>query len=314
MLFDPEGIVGAVVRDQMQARGIILRAVRDALVIAPPLVVTHGEIDRIADTLRAVLDDILQQIQVVGDDRALAELTAGGGALKGLTCLVTGASRGIGAAVAERYAAEGARVVLAARSQAALDAVADRIRRAGGQAATLELDLGDPMATKGLAKRLGDKLGRLDVVVANHGLLGPIAPLADAPDAAFDQTIAVNLTGTWRLLRELDPLLRASPSGRAILVTSGAALGAMADWGAYAASKAGLEALARAYAAETRSSGVRVNMVDPGEVRTGMRASAFPDEDPNRLPTPEEIAGVFVRLASPACGFTGARVPASVEV
>lgn len=314
ILYDPEGVVGAVVRDQMQNRGIIVRAVRDALVIAPPLVVTRREIDRIADTLGAVLDDILEQIHIVGDDRALAELTAGGNALKGLTCLITGASQGIGAAVAERYAAEGARVVLAARSQKELDAVADRIRRTGGQAATLALDLGDPAATDGLAKRLGDKLGRLDVVVANHGVLGPIAPLADGPDEAFDRTIAVNLTGTWRLLRELDPLLRASPSGRALLVTSGVTQGAMPEWGAYAASKAGLEALARAYAAETRSTKVRVNLVDPGEVRTSMRATAFPQEDPNRLPRPEEITGVFVRLASPACGFTGARVPATVEV
>lgn len=314
ILYDPEGLVGAVVRDQMQARGVIVRAVRDALVIAPPFVVTHREIDRIADTLRLVLDDILEQIGVVGDDRALAEIAAGGSALKGLTCLVTGASRGIGAAVAERYAAEGARVVLAARSQAELEAVAARIRKAGGQAATLALDLSDPAATEGLGKRIGEKLGRLDVVVANHGVLGEIAPLAEVPDAVFDQAISVNLTATFRLLRELDPLLRAAPNGRVLMVTSGAAQGAMPDWGAYAASKAGLEALARAYAAETRSGRVRVNLVDPGEVRTGMRAAAFPEEDPNRLPTPEEITGVFVRLASPACSFSGARVPASVEV
>jgi len=314
ILYEPEGIVAAVVRDQMQNRGVIVRAVRDALVIAPPLVVTHGEIDRVADTLRDVLDDILEQIGVVGDDRALTEMTAGGGALKGLTCLVTGASRGIGAAVAERYAAEGARVVLAARSQTELDTVAERIRRTGGQAATLVLDFEDPAATQGLARRIGEKLGRLDVVVANHGLLGPIAPLAEGPDDGFDRVIGVNLTATWRLLRELDPLLRASPSGRALLVSSGAAQGAVPDWGAYAASKAGLEALARAYAAETRLTNVRVNLVDPGEVRTSMRAAAFPDEDPNRLPKPGEITGVFVRLASPACGFTGARVPATVEV
>lgn len=314
ILYDPEGIVGAVVRDQMQNRGVIVRAVRDALVIAPPLVVTHREIDRIADTLRAVLDDILEQIGIVGDDRALAEMTASGGALRGLTCLITGASRGIGAAVAERYAAEGARVVLAARSQADLDVVAERIRTSGGQAATLALDLSDPAAVEGLAKRIGEKLGRLDVVVANHGVLGELGPVADASDDDFDRTVAVNLTATYRLLRELDPLLRAAPTGRAVLVTSGAAQGALPDWGAYAASKAGLEALARAYAAETRSTRLRVNLVDPGEVRTSMRATAFPEEDPNRLPRPEEIVGVFVRLACPACTFTGARVPATVEV
>ena len=127
MMFDPEGIVAAVVRDQMQNRGIILRAVRDALVIAPPFVVTHRELDRIVDTLRVVLDDIWDQVAVVAEDRALAEQVSGGRALAGLTCLITGASRGLGAAVAERYAAEGARVVLAARSEPDLDAVAKRI-------------------------------------------------------------------------------------------------------------------------------------------------------------------------------------------
>ena len=312
--FDPEGIVAAVVRDQMQARGVIIRAVRDALVIAPPLVVTHREIDRLVDTLITVMRDIYSKVRIVGLDRELGEWTAGGRALAGLTCLVTGASRGLGAAVAERYAAEGARVVLTARSESDLDAVARRIRAAGGQAATLALDLADPKATEGLAKRISDKLGRLDVVVANHGVLGPLDPLPDFSDAAFDQVIDVNLTGTWRLLRELDPLLRAAPQGRVLVVTSGAAENAPPGWSAYAAAKAGLEALVRAYAAETMSTRLSVNLVDPGEVRTGMRASAFPDEDPNRLPTPSQIAGVFVRLASSRCAFSGARVPATVEV
>ncbi len=314
MMFDPEGIVAAVVRDQMQARGIILRAVRDALVIAPPFVVTHRELDRIVDTLRVVLDDIWDQVAVVAEDRALADQIDGGRALAGLTCLVTGASRGLGAAVAERYAAEGARVVLAARSESDLDAVAQRIRAAGGQVATLALDLGDPQATAGLAKRIGDKLGRLDVLVANHGVLGGLHPTPDIEDAEFDRVIDVNLNGTWRLIRELDPLLRAAPAGRVLVVSSGAAQACPPDWAAYAASKAGLEALVRAYAAESRATSLRVNLVDPGEVRTGMRAAAFPEEDPNRLPTPQQVTGVFVRLASPACAISGARVPATVEV
>lgn len=308
--FDPPGIVAAVVRDQMQQRGIILRAVRDALVIAPPLVVRHAEIDRIVDTLGEVLELIRRELGLVEEDRALAAATAGGRALEGLTCLVTGASRGIGAAVAERYAAEGARVVLAARSQAGLDAVAARIRAAGGQAASLVIDFADPGAVAGLAARIAAKLGRLDVLVADHGMLGELLPAAALDATLFDRVLEVNVTSVFRLLRELDPLLRASPSGRVLVVSSGAAEGEHPDWSAYAASKAALEALARSYAAETRGTALRVNIVDPGEVRTGMRAAAFPDERPDRLRAPAAVTDVFVRLASPACGFTGSRVPA----
>ncbi|MEQ9330140.1 aminotransferase [Thalassobaculum sp.] len=308
--FDPVGVVAAVVRDQMQQRGVILRAVRDALVVAPPLVVSHAEIDRIVDTLAEVLDLIRDELGLVEADRALAEATAGGRALEGLTCLVTGASRGIGAAVAERYAAEGARVVLAARSQKDLDAVAARIRDAGGQAATLAIDLADPDAVAGLAGRLAGKLGRLDVLVANHGMLGEVLPTAAMDGGLFDRVVAVNLTAVFRLVRELHPLLAESPAGRVLVVSSGAAEGEHSGWSAYAASKAGLEALARGYAAETRDSGIRVNIVDPGEVRTAMRAAAFPAEDPEGLTEPAAVTDVFVRLATPACGFTGARVPA----
>ncbi|MEQ8399162.1 aminotransferase [Thalassobaculum sp.] len=311
--FDPPGLVAAVIRDQMQQRGIILRAVRDALVIAPPLVVTHAEIDRIVGTLGDVLDLVRRELGLVEQERELAAATAGGRALDGLTCLVTGASRGIGAAVAERYAAEGARVVLAARSQVELDAVAGRIRAAGGQAATLAIDLSDPTAVEGLAGRLAGKLGGLDVLVANHGMLGSLLPTAELDATLFDRVVEVNVTSAFRLLRELDPLIRASRSGRVLMVSSGAAEGEHADWSAYAASKAALEALARAYAAETRETSVRVNVIDPGEVRTGMRASAFPNERPERLPEPAAITDAFVRLASPACQFTGARVPAETR-
>lgn len=310
LLFDPPGIVGAVVRNQMQQRGVILRAVRDALVIAPPFVVSHAEIDRVVDTLRAVLDGVTREIEVVAANQELAQATAGGQALKGLTCLVTGASRGIGAAVAERYAAEGARVVLAARDETELERVAKHIRDAGDQVATLAVDLTDTEAVAGLGDRIAAKLGKLDVVVANQGMLGDLAPMAEIAEEGFDSVIDTNLTATFRLIQALDPLLRASRAGRVLMVTSGAAEGEVPRWGAYAASKAGLEALARAYAAETRNTAIRVNLVDPGEVRTVMRASAFPEEDPNRLPTPSAITDAFVRLASPACSFTGARVPA----
>jgi len=310
LLFEPSGIVGAVVRTQMQQRGVILRAVRDALVIGPPFVVSHAEIDRIVDTLASVLDGVAREIELVAANQDLAQATAGGRALAGLTCLITGASRGIGAAVAERYAAEGARVVLAARSESLLNTVAERIRKAGGQAATLAIDLTDADAVAGLSDRIASKLGNLDVVVASHGVLGDLAPLPEITDDGFDTVVTANLTATFQLIRALDPLLRASAAGRVLLVTSGAADGEVPRWAPYAASKAGLEALARAYAAETRDTAIRVNLIDPGEVRTDMRAAAFPEEDPNRLPLPSAMTDAFVRLASPLCSFTGARVPA----
>jgi NAD(P)-dependent dehydrogenase (short-subunit alcohol dehydrogenase family) len=234
-----------------------------------------------------------------------------GRALEGRIALVTGASRGIGAAVAERFAAEGAHVVALARSEEALTRLDDRIRAAGGEATLVPLDLTDGAAIDRLGGVLAERYRRLDALVGNAAMLGDLSPLAHIAPREWERIIAVNLTANWRLIRSMDPLLRASDSGRVIFVTSGVARRPLAYWGAYAVSKAALEMLALIYAAEVAKTRVRVNIVDPGVVRTAMRARAMPGEDPAALPPPEAIAGTFVDLASPSCARHGEVVAAA---
>jgi NAD(P)-dependent dehydrogenase (short-subunit alcohol dehydrogenase family) len=223
------------------------------------------------------------------------------GRLADRIALVTGASRGIGAAVARRFADEGAHVVATARTVGGLEELDDRIRKAGGSATLVPLDLADGAAIDRLGQALFERFGRLDVLAACAGDLGTLTPVAHIKPPEWDRVLAINLSANYRLIRGLDPLLRASASGRAIFVTSGAAQGAHAYWGSYAVSKAGLEMLALLYAAETRQSQLRVNLVNPGAVRTAMRAKAYPGEDPNSLPAPDDITEVFVELAEAAC-------------
>ena len=228
------------------------------------------------------------------------------GRLAGRIALVTGASRGIGAAVAKRYAAEGAKLVLAARTVGGLEEVDDEIRLAGGEEATLvPLDLRDFDAIDQLGAALYQRFGRLDVLVGNAGVLGVLSPLGHIDPRVWQETIDVNLTANWRLIRSLDPLLRQSEAGRAIFVTSGAADAARAYWGPYAVSKIALEMLVKTYAAELAKTEVRVNLVSPGVVRTRMRAQAFPGEDPLKLAAPEDVTEVFVELAAAACNRNG---------
>ncbi len=213
--------------------------------------------------------------------------------------LITGASRGIGRAVARHYAREGAHVVLLARTTGALEEVDDEIRALGGQATLVPLDLGDGETVDALGPSLYQRWQRLDILVANAGVLGPLTPLAHTRDEDWRQTLEINLTANWRLIRTLDPLLRRSDAGRAIFVTSGAARTCRAYWGTYSVSKAALEALVRCYAAEIANTPVRVNLLNPGPVATAMRAKAFPGEDPATLPQPDDLAELFVQLALP---------------
>lgn len=231
------------------------------------------------------------------------------GRLAGRIALVTGASRGIGAAVARRFAAEGAHLVLLARTVGGLEEVDDEIRQAGGQAATLvPLDLREHEALDRLGASLHERFGRLDVLVGNAGLLGKLSPLGHVTPEDWQAVLDVNVTANWRLIRSLDPLLRQSDAGRAIFVTSGITAGATAYWGPYAVSKAALEMLAQTYAAETEKTDVRVNLLSPGVLRTRMRAQAFPGEDPQSLPEPEAVADLFVELAAPTCQRHGEMV------
>ena len=229
------------------------------------------------------------------------------GRLAGRIALITGASRGIGAAVARRFAAEGANVILTARTTAGLEEVDDAIRQSGGAAgpATLvPLDLVEPGAAEKLGPAIAERFGRLDILVGNAGVLGTLTPVHQIEPSEWDAVLAVNLTANWRLIRTLDPLLRLSDGGRAMFVSSGVA-GGRAYWGSYAVSKTALEGLVLTWAQETAKTNLRVNLIDPGAVRTTMRAAAFPGEDPMTLPTPDEIADVFVELAEPACDRHG---------
>jgi len=231
--------------------------------------------------------------------------------LDGRVALITGASRGIGGAVARRFAAEGARLILVARTVGGLEEADDAVRAAGAPPATLvPLDLREGDAIDRLGASLYERFGHLDILVGNAAVLGPLSPLGHVAPARWDEVIAINLTTNWRLIRSLDPLLRRSDAGRAIFVTSGAATHPHAYWGPYAVSKAGLEMLVKVYAAEVVKAGVRANLVDPGAVRTAMRATAYPGEDPATLPAPEEVTDVFVDLAEPACARSGEVVSA----
>jgi NAD(P)-dependent dehydrogenase (short-subunit alcohol dehydrogenase family) len=233
------------------------------------------------------------------------------GRLAGKVALVTGASRGIGAAVAVRLAAEGAHLVLAARTTGGLEEVDDRIRALGGSASLVPLDLRDLDRIDDLAAALYQRWGRLDILVGNAGELGVLSPLGHIPPKTWAEVVDVNLNANWRLIRGLDPLLRAADAGRAIFVTSGAARAVSAYWGAYAISKAALEMLVRIYAAEVAGTAVRVNLIDPGIVRTRLRARAFPGENPARRPPPESIADAFLALALPECMRNGEIVAAA---
>jgi len=207
--------------------------------------------------------------------------------------------------VALAYAREGAHVILAGRTVGALEEVDDEIREIGGGATLLTLDLKRQDKIDALGPTIYRRWQKLDILVGNAGILGPLSPLGHVPAETWDEVLQVNLTANWRLIRTLDPLLRASDAGRAIFVSSGVAARPRAYWGPYAVSKAALEALVRTYADEVANTPVRVNLVNPGPTRTKLRAQAYPGEDPATLRTPEDIAEAFVRLAEPACTDNG---------
>lgn len=219
------------------------------------------------------------------------------GKLQGRVALVTGASRGIGAAVAKRYAAEGAHVICVARTQSALERVDDAIRAGGHEPATLvPMDITDYDRIDELGGVIAERFKKLDILVGNAGTLGSLSPVAMSKPKMWQDVMDTNLMANYRLIRSFDPLLRASDAGRALFVTSGVTEVAKAYWGAYAVSKAALEMLVKTYAAEVEKTSVHVNLIDPGVVRTTMRKEAFPGEDATTLATPESITDRFVEL------------------
>jgi NAD(P)-dependent dehydrogenase (short-subunit alcohol dehydrogenase family) len=219
--------------------------------------------------------------------------------------LVTGASRGIGAAAALALAKAGAHVIAVARTVGGLEELDDKIRAAGGSATLVPLDVTDTAGIARLAAALDERYKRLDVLVGNAAIVGPSSPLGHVEPKGWDDVLAINVTANWQLIRHMDALLQRSDAGRAVFLTSGAAAKAKAYRGPYAVSKAALEVLARTYAAETASTRVRVNLFSPGPTRTRMRATVMPGEDPTTLTTPEQVAEKIVELCLPGFMETG---------
>jgi len=220
--------------------------------------------------------------------------------VSGRIVLVTGASRGIGRAAAIALAAEKAHLILVARTVGGLEETDDAVQAAGGSATLVPLNLRDGEALDRLGASLFERWGKLDGFFGNAGVLGALTPVTHLEPKVFDELLAVNVTANWRLLRSLDPLLKCSEAGRVVFVSSSLARKPRAFWGGYAMSKAALESLALTYAAECAPTNVRVNILNPGATRTAMRAKAMPGEDPETLPTPEDVAPLIAQMLSPA--------------
>ncbi|MDE2184580.1 MAG: SDR family NAD(P)-dependent oxidoreductase [Alphaproteobacteria bacterium] len=219
--------------------------------------------------------------------------------------LVTGASRGIGRAAAKALAASGAHVIAVARTVGALEELDDEITAAGGSATLVPLNLRDFEALDRLGASVFERWGHLDAFFGNAAVLGMLSPLGHLDPKVFQELMEVNVTANWRLIRSLDPVLKRAQAGRALFVSSGAARTFRPYWGGYAVSKAALEALALTYAAECEGTPVKVNILNPGPLRTAMRARAMPGEDPETLPPPDAVAPLIVELLSAECAKNG---------
>lgn len=220
--------------------------------------------------------------------------------LGGSVALVTGASRGIGAAAAVELARLGAHCVLTARRQGGLEETDDAIRALGGKATLLPFDLvKDAEKLDMLGPSIVQRFGRLDILVHAAGVLSKLTPVAHIQPRDWQESVAVNLSACWRLIRSCDPPLRAAPAGRAVVLTDAVASAPRAYWGLYGAAKAGQEHLVRSWAAETARTPLRVSLFDPGPVATQLRAVAMPGEDPATLRRPEDVAPAIAALCLP---------------
>ena len=220
--------------------------------------------------------------------------------MKGRIALVTGASRGLGYSTALKLAEAGAHVIATARTQAGLEELDDAIQTLGGACTLVPLDVQAPDSIEKLAEAVHQRWGKLDALVVNAGVLGELMPAAQLTSKTWNEVLAVNLIAPARFIRAFEALLKTSDAGRAVFTTSGGgSRRAKAYWAAYGASKSGLDNLVQSWARELEGSALKVNLVDPGTVRTRMRARAAPGEDPMSLPHPDEIAPVFVKLCGP---------------
>src|SRR6201992_2548781 len=219
--------------------------------------------------------------------------------------LVTGATHGIGYATARALARQGAHIIAVARTQGGLEELDDEIRKCGGSATLVPLSMTDSDGIARLGAALHERHGKIDILVGNAGVAGPSSALGHVDLKPWNDVIAVNLTANFQLIRCMEPLLRKSDAGRAVFITAGSAQRAPGYRGPYAASKAALETLVRVWAAETASTPIRVNLFSPGPIRTRMRATVFPGEDPETLDTPEQAAESIVPMCAPTWSETG---------
>ena len=227
--------------------------------------------------------------------------------LEGRLAVVTGASRGIGYQIAKQLAERGAHVIAVARTVGGLEDLDDEIQAAGGQATLVPADLTDFDALDRLGAAIFERWKKLDILVANAGMLGVLSPLGHISPKDFEKVMNVNVTANWRLVRSLDPLLRQSDTGRALFLTAVQAQTCTAFWGLQSVSKSAVEALARTWANESLQTPMKINLADPGPTRTGLRAKAMPGENPDTLATPAEVAKDLVELVKPDVQETGKR-------
>jgi NAD(P)-dependent dehydrogenase (short-subunit alcohol dehydrogenase family) len=225
--------------------------------------------------------------------------------LEGQVALVTGASRGLGFATAIHLAKAGAHIVATARTKGGLEELDDAVKAASSTATLVPMNITDLDAIDRLGAAIFERFKKLDILVGNAGTLGKLTPLAHIEPKVWDDTLAINLTSNYRLLRSMDALLQAAPAGRAVFVTSGLAQKCWPFWGAYSISKAALEAMVRTYAAEVATTRVRVNCFSPGATRTKMRATAMPGEDPETLPTADEVSAQIMPMCAAAFSDNG---------
>ncbi len=225
--------------------------------------------------------------------------------LEGKVALVTGASRGLGYATALHLAKEGAHIIATARTKGGLEELDDAVKAAGSSATLVPMNITDLDAIDRLGAAIFERWKKLDILIGNAGTLGKLTPLAHVDPKVWDESLTVNLTSNYRLIRSMDALLQAAPHGRAVFVTSGLAQKCFPYWGTYSVGKAALEALMKTYAGEVATSNMRVNCFSPGPTRTKMRATAMPGQDPETLPTADEVSAQMVAMCLPEFADNG---------
>ncbi len=230
--------------------------------------------------------------------------------LNGRIAVVTGASRGIGMAVAKALGAQGAHVILIARSQGGLEEAAQDIETSGGKATITPMDLTDFPAIDRLGAAMAERHGHVDILIGNAGTLGVLGPAGHIDPPVWENIFAVNLHANWRLIRSLDPLLRQSDAGRLLFTGMTCGFRALPYWSAYACSKAALDMLVKTYAREVAKTSVRANLMDPGAVATQLRRQAFPGADFSALSQPTDVAPAFVEAVLPGFNQTGKNLKA----